>query len=69
MEHKHSDSEKIDQLGGTAAVARLFGIAQPSVSKWRKTGIPPARLMYLNVVRPDVFAPVERRPDQEASHA
>jgi len=55
MESIHPDSLKIDQLGGTAAVARLFGIAQPSVTKWRRTGIPSARLMYLKLIRPDVF--------------
>jgi len=60
MDKKHADSQKIDLLGGTAAVARMFGIAQPSVTKWRKEGIPAARLMYLRLVRPDIFeAPKE----------
>jgi len=68
MEHIHPDSEKIDRLGGTAAVARMFGIAQPSVSKWRKIGIPPARLMYLSVVRPDLFQ-AARRPTKDSAHA
>ncbi len=45
----------IDTLGGTAAVARMFKIKQPSVSEWRKTGIPSARLQFLEVVRPDIF--------------
>lgn len=57
MSQKHPDSEKIDQLGGTAAVARMFNIAQPSVTKWRKEGIPDARLMYLKLARPDLFQP------------
>lgn len=55
MNTKHSDSQRIDQLGGTTAVARMFHIAPPSVAKWRKEGIPEARLMYLRVVRPDIF--------------
>lgn len=41
----------IDKLGGTAAVAKLFRIRQPSVCKWRNAGIPKARIMYLEVAR------------------
>lgn len=40
----------IDALGGTAEVARLFGVRMPSVSRWRVAGIPPARMMFLKVV-------------------
>lgn len=40
----------IEALGDTAAVARMFGIRMPSVSEWKRTGIPPARLMYLEAV-------------------
>ncbi len=50
----------IDTLGGTAAVARMFKIKQPSVSEWRKTGIPSARLQFLEVVRPDIFGAPHR---------
>ncbi len=53
--NKHPDSELIDALGGTAAVALMFKIKSPSVSNWRNTGIPDARRMYLEVVRPDLF--------------
>ncbi len=45
----------IDALGGTAEVARLCDVKQPSVSEWRKNGIPHARLMYLQAIRPEVF--------------
>lgn len=45
----------IDSLGGTAKVAKIFGIKMPSVSRWRKTGIPEARLMYLQVKYPKIF--------------
>jgi DNA-binding transcriptional regulator YdaS (Cro superfamily) len=38
----------LDALGGTAAVAELFGIKQPSVSEWRKSGrIPDDKLIRL----------------------
>ena len=48
-------SEIIDTLGGTAEVARLCEVQPPSVSEWRKNGIPRARLMFLRLKRPDVF--------------
>lgn len=51
------DSNKIiDALGGTNEVARLCGIKPGSVSGWRSAGIPQARLMYLQLLRPDVFS-------------
>lgn len=48
-------SDIIDRLGGTNEVARLCNVRAPSVSQWRKDGIPRAREMYLRAVRPDVF--------------
>lgn len=48
-------SEIIDELGGTAAVARLCEVSMPSVSEWRRKGIPRARLQFLRIARPDVF--------------
>lgn len=65
MDTKHPDSEIIDALGGTAAVARLCDVQPPSVSDWRKSGIPKARRMYLKLMRPDVF----RKPKAQASEA
>jgi|GEM_PF-1992945 len=52
-----SDSEIIDALGGTAAVARLCRVKQPSVSGWRVMGIPNARRQFLELLRPDIFGP------------
>lgn len=43
----------IKALGGSSAVARLFGIAIPSVTNWKKTGIPKPRMMYLEAVYAD----------------
>ena len=40
-------SKVIDALGGTAEVARMFGVRMPSVSGWRTEGIPKARMMYI----------------------
>lgn len=45
----------IDRLGGTSETARLCEIKPPSVSDWRKHGIPKAQLKFLRAVRPDVF--------------
>lgn len=51
-------AEVVDRLGGTAAVAALFMVQPPSVSGWRKEGIPPARLHFLSVVHPEVLEPI-----------
>lgn len=67
MDTKHPDSEIIDALGGTAAVARLCQVKPPSVSDWRKEGIPPARRMYLQAVRPEAFLARADRSQQEAA--
>ncbi|AHF03420.1 regulatory protein [Marichromatium purpuratum 984] len=45
----------IDALGGTAATAKLCKVRPPSVSGWRKNGIPEYRLDYLRLARPEVF--------------
>jgi len=56
------DTNKIiDDLGGTGAVAGLCDVTPQAVSEWRKDGIPKARLMYLRLLRPDVFAEQERK--------
>lgn len=49
----------IDALGGTAEVARLFGVRMPSVSRWRVAGIPPARMMFLRVVHSSVLVGID----------
>lgn len=61
-----NDSEIIDALGGTTEVARLCEVQPPSVSEWRKGGIPKARRKYLELLRPDVFEP---RPVPAATEA
>lgn len=42
---KHS--RLIEMLGGTTEVARLVGIKPPSVSDWKKSGIPEDKLIRL----------------------
>lgn len=56
-----NESKLIDELGGNAVVARLCDVSWSAVYQWRKSGIPRARLMYLKVVRPDVFR-LDRNP-------
>lgn len=63
-------SKIIDDLGGTSEVAKLCRVKMPSVSWWRKQGIPEARLMYLKVIRPDIFeqaAEVGKQPVKAAA--
>lgn len=52
-------NEIIDALGGTFRVAELCEVRPPSVSDWRKYGIPRARMMFLRVARPEVFKELE----------
>ncbi|MDN2710644.1 hypothetical protein O0880_14560 [Janthinobacterium sp. SUN118] len=59
MTKELTPDEIIDALGGTSKTARLCGVKDPSVSEWRKEGIPPARLMFLRLARPKVFASLE----------
>jgi hypothetical protein len=51
----HTDSQLIDTLGGTSAVARLCEVTPQAVHQWRLDGIPKARRMYLEAVRPEHF--------------
>jgi len=50
-----SDSQIIDAMGGSAAVARLCRVKSPAVSYWRREGIPDYRRQYLATLRPDLF--------------
>lgn len=47
----------IDELGGVSAVAAIFKVRQPSVSEWKKRGIPPARKQTLALMFPDKVPP------------
>lgn len=49
----------IARLGGVSAVAQLCGIKQPSVSGWKKYGIPQAREQYLRLLRPEAFKKID----------
>lgn len=59
----HDASHIIDQLGGTAEVARLCHVSTQAVSKWRRDGIPAARRMFLF----ERF-PALREPQSQADH-
>lgn len=39
----------VDELGGTMAVARLFGIRSQSVSCWKRLGIPESRMQSIQL--------------------
>jgi hypothetical protein len=61
-----TDTEIIDALGGTKAVAELCNVTKGAVSQWRKDGIPDSRRMYLKLLRPDAFVPPEQKPKHSA---
>lgn len=51
----------IDALGGTNATADLCNVTKGAVSQWRTDGIPEARLMYLKLLRPDIFGTTKQK--------
>lgn len=61
MTEKLTPNEIIDALGGTSKVARLCEVQPPSVSEWRRNGIPKAQLRFLRLARPEIF----ERPQAE----
>ncbi|AOV02777.1 YdaS family helix-turn-helix protein [Delftia tsuruhatensis] len=52
-------TQVIEALGGTAAVARIFDVKQPSVSDWKKDGIPASRVMFLKVAHRKALAGID----------
>jgi DNA-binding transcriptional regulator YdaS (Cro superfamily) len=42
-----TNSEIIDTLGGTTKVAKMCLVSPPAVAMWRKTGIPPDRMIFV----------------------
>jgi len=64
----HPDSTIIDRLGGTGAVARLCEVASPSVTGWKKRGIPQSRVMYLRLLHPEAFDVVQQGQSASAAH-
>ncbi|MDR0274128.1 MAG: helix-turn-helix domain-containing protein [Burkholderiaceae bacterium] len=55
-------------MGGTTAVARLFGVKAPSVHAWRESGIPDDKLIRLAPLAEQrgVASRRELRPDDWA---
>lgn len=59
-------SDLIEQLGGTVAVSRMAGVAPPSVTAWRKRGIPADRCPAIERATAEAGAMVDvhtLRPD------
>lgn len=49
----------IDRLGGTAKVSRMFSVSMPSVSDWKRDGIPQARVMFLKAAHRKAIAGID----------
>ncbi|VVO85841.1 hypothetical protein PS870_02050 [Pseudomonas fluorescens] len=60
-------SEIIDALGGTFRVAELCEVRPPSVSDWRKHGIPRARMMFLRIAKPEIFKVLDEKAGAKAA--
>lgn len=48
-----TNSDIIDELGGTGAVAAMLGLKAPAVSNWRRLGIPPRHWYKMVNARPN----------------
>ncbi|SOS36020.1 hypothetical protein CFBP6411_04663 [Pseudomonas syringae group genomosp. 3] len=57
----------IEALGGTFRVAELCEVRPPSVSDWKKHGIPRARMMFLRVARPEVFEALDEDAEKRSA--
>ncbi|MCR4297546.1 MAG: helix-turn-helix domain-containing protein [Gallionella sp.] len=57
----------IDGIGGTVATAELCRVSPQAVSQWREDGIPEARLMFLQLARPEIFAKRNGKKTQVAA--
>ena len=44
----------IDAIGGTVSAARLCRVKPPSVSDWKKYGIPDSRLQVIELTHPEL---------------
>ncbi len=57
----------VQELGGTGAVADLCHVSSQAVSQWiAKKKIPQARLLFLQLLKPEVFAEEEEQ-EQDAA--
>jgi hypothetical protein len=61
-----NNSSVIDKLGGTNEVARICGVTPQAVSQWRTDGIPSARKMYLQLLKPEAFADNQQQTQEAA---
>ena len=65
----HRDAALIESLGGTSAVAALCDVKPPSVSEWKRRGIPKAQRNYLRLLKPEQFVRHEMMQEAEARDA
>ncbi|MFH2134461.1 MAG: hypothetical protein ABII81_04685 [Pseudomonadota bacterium] len=57
----------INQIG-TPVLTTMFGISKGAISQWRHNGIPKARLMYLELVRPELFVEATESTSSKQPH-
>lgn len=53
-------------FGGTTKLAEICHVTPSAISQWMSNGIPEARLMYLKLLKPKVFAEIERQDRDSA---
>ena len=50
-------------------MSRMFGLAMPSVSNWKKVGIPKVRMMFLQVAHKDALMDIDVEAATTPLHA
>jgi hypothetical protein len=60
-------AELIKKLGGNSKIAAMLGIKPPSISYWRRKGIPELRLRQLKDLAPKAFDEVHTQDTPPAS--
>jgi hypothetical protein len=49
------ESEIVEAMGGTTAVAKQYGMTTQNVSRWKRHGFPKSWLRVIKLERPDLF--------------
>jgi DNA-binding transcriptional regulator YdaS (Cro superfamily) len=57
----------IDKAGGPVAVARICGVSQPSVTNWRRRGVPIERCVQIERATNGAVMRWDLRPDDWAA--
>ena len=49
------EADIVEKMGGTTAVAKMYGMTTQNVSRWKRHGFPKSWLRVIKLERPDLF--------------